>query len=167
MPKNMVLVFSLISPTSYFLYDTETFHFLSCVPPPPHPPSAAWVCPLWKHSSTVKEWVCQTANNLHSSCLICSRLHSSSHDTGAGSMSGPIAHRVKVYGSGKSHTGSRQAGAGYKQQAVEEANRQLDLSLIQDNILFFFNLSRNGLLTMQVVSSNAKYSNSGSTHISI
>lgn len=43
----------------------------------------AWRCPSWRHHPTVNEWVCHTANNLHSSCLICLGLRSSSHDTRA------------------------------------------------------------------------------------
>lgn len=44
------------------------------------------VAPSWRHHPTVNEWVCHTANNLHSSCLICLGLHGSSHDTRAQGM---------------------------------------------------------------------------------
>lgn len=56
----------------------------SLLPPPiPLRVRVAWRCTSWRHHPTVNGWVCHSANNQHSSCLICLGLHGSSHDTQA------------------------------------------------------------------------------------
>lgn len=95
----MTEILNFYSTLSVFPFFCPHFVFLPIVP---LALKVAWRCPLWRHHPTVNEWVCHTANNLHSSCLICPGLHGSSHDSQAERMClGPCRAGVKVHGSGK------------------------------------------------------------------
>lgn len=92
--------------SSLYLFFIYIFFFTSLPPSFPLRLRVAWRCPWWRHHPTVNEWVCHTANNLHSSCLICPGLHGSSHDT-----------RAKRMCLGPWHAGSRSTAQGNSTRA--------------------------------------------------
>lgn len=124
-------------------------------------------CPLSRHNPTVNEWVCHTANNLHSSCLICLGLN--------GSSRGTRAERMCL---GLWRAGSRSTAQGNSTQAqglfgelVLDFSIRLwrrgtrGLAYPWSRITFFpsrslFYLSKDGLLTMHALFQQCQASDS-------